>query len=74
VPVPEDDFSIKENDLKLHLTSELEKLSDTNASTAETEEEKDKEQKSVITQKEILDDIQLKTAIDIAKVLKIQSK
>lgn len=74
VPVPEDDFSIKENDLKLHLTSELEKLSDTNASTAETEEGKDKEQKSVITQKEILDDIQLKTAIDIAKVLKIQSK
>lgn len=26
VPVPKSDFSIKENDLKLHLTSELEKL------------------------------------------------
>jgi carboxyl-terminal processing protease len=73
VPMPESDFSIKENDLKLHLTSELEKLD--NTSTAEAKKSKNSEEESsIITQKEILGDIQLKTAIDIANVLKIQAK
>ena len=73
VPMPESDFSIKENDLKLHLTSELEKLNDKNA-TSTKKAENSKEESSQLTQKEILGDIQLKTAIDIANVLKIQAK
>lgn len=73
VPMPESDFSIKENDLKLHLTSELEKLDEVQSTETKKNDETNKES-TIITQKEILEDIQLKTAIDIANVLKIQAK
>jgi carboxyl-terminal processing protease len=73
VPVPKSDFSIKENDLKLHLTSELEKLDVVDKKEVKKSTEI-QEKSSIITQKEILEDIQLKTAIDIANVLKIQTK
>ena len=73
VPVPKSDFSIKENDLKLHLTSELEKLDGVDKKEVKKSTEI-QEKSSIITQKEILEDIQLKTAIDIANVLKIQTK
>lgn len=73
VPVPKSDFSIKENDLKLHLTSELEKLDGADKKEVKKSTEI-QEKSSIITQKEILEDIQLKTAIDIANVLKIQTK
>lgn len=73
VPVPKSDFSIKENDLKLHLTSELEKLDGAGKKEVKKSTEI-QEKSSIITQKEILEDIQLKTAIDIANVLKIQTK
>lgn len=68
--VPQDEnnaFSIKESELKAHLQGELEKIDgkknevkDTNAT-----------QKNIITREKVDDDIQLKTAIDTIKVLKI---
>ncbi|NLC27772.1 MAG: S41 family peptidase [Campylobacteraceae bacterium] len=73
VPMPEADFSIKENDLKLHLASELEKITDTN-STLPTDEKEFTETSTIITKANINNDIQLKTAIDIVKVLDITSE
>ena len=61
--VPNDDngFNIKESDLKQHLKSELEKISN--------KKEKIKDDKNIITQSAIYDDIQLKTAIDTIKIM-----
>lgn len=66
VPAPETDFSIKENDLKLHLTGELEKLTDSTKTTS-----KKKADDTIITRQQLYNDIQLKSAIDIVKVLSI---
>ncbi len=66
VPAPETDFSIKENDLKLHLTGELEKLTDSAKTTS-----KKKADDTIITRQQLYNDIQLKSAIDIVKVLSI---
>jgi len=61
--VPNDDngFNIKESDLKQHLKSELEKISN--------KKEKIKDDKNIITQSAVYDDIQLKTAIDTIKII-----
>ena len=66
VPAPETDYSIKENDLKLHLTSELEKLA-----AEQKMAPKKKTDESVISAKQLYGDIQLKSAVDIVKVLSI---
>ena len=61
-------FNIKENELKAHLQSELSKIDvQKDANTTSQSDEK-----AIITQKKIDDDIQLKTAIDAIKVLKIK--
>lgn len=66
--VPSDknsEFAIKEADLKQHLEGELAKIEPEKAEKSEKKNEK------IITQKEVNDDIQLKTAIDTIKVLNI---
>ncbi|AGZ81801.2 peptidase S41 [Campylobacter fetus subsp. testudinum] len=62
----ENGFSLKESDLKQHLESELNKIE------PKKDEKNSKENKNIITQKEIYDDIQLKTAIDTIKILNIK--
>ncbi len=75
VPAPEEnEFVLKEADLKMHLKSELEKI-DNNATAAEennvTSEDDNATDKTVVTEKQIMNDIQLKEAIDILKALTI---
>ena len=60
-------FSLKEADLKQHLQSELDKI-DTKKDKKEKQDDK-----KIITKKQILDDIQLKTAIDGVKILNLTS-
>lgn len=62
-------FSLKEADLKQHLQSELDKI-DTKTDKDKKEKQDDKK---IITKKQILDDIQLKTAIDGVKILNLTS-
>lgn len=64
----DESFSIKESDLKQHLQGELEKIgADKKASKSES-----KEDKNIITSKQINDDAQLKAAVDAVKILNIQ--
>ena len=75
VPVPESDLSIKENDLKLHLSSELKKLEGIEPKEEDKKEEKgSKKADEELSIKDINEDIQLKTAIDIVNVLTISKK
>ena len=72
VPHKKDDFMIKESDLKQHLEEELEKVDgkkDDKKSKKKTKDEK----KKIITQEDILNDLQLKSAVDIIKVLSIKT-
>jgi len=69
VIVEENDFSIKESDLKKHLEGQLEKLD--GKKKVDTKKSDDKKSKKLITKADILKDIQLKTAIDTIKVLTI---
>jgi carboxyl-terminal processing protease len=64
-----DDFAIKEADLKMHLKKELQKV-DGNA-TKTGNKETNTTSGSIITQKQIDNDIQLKEAIDIVTALSI---
>jgi carboxyl-terminal processing protease len=64
---PEDDFILKEAELKKHLESELEKVDGKKAKAKKT-----KDKKKVITKKELLEDNQLKTAVDILTALTIK--
>jgi carboxyl-terminal processing protease len=67
-------FSLKERDLKKHLKSELSKIdSNTSQSTAETNATADAN-KNVITEENLYDDAQLKSASDILRVLMITQK
>jgi len=69
--VPQSDdsaFSIKESELKAHLKSELNKINP----TSEGNKTEAKDDKKIITQKKVDEDIQLKTAIDTIKILKIK--
>ncbi|MCR4942805.1 MAG: S41 family peptidase [Campylobacter sp.] len=75
--VPQSDkdaFSIKESELKAHLQSELEKIKPQKVAEANKTTNKKvskKDEKDIITAANINEDIQLKTAIDVIKVLKI---
>ena len=69
VPQSEDSaFNIKESELKAHLQNELSKIN----VAAEANKTESKDEKTIITQKKVGEDIQLKTAIDAIKVLKIK--
>ena len=70
VPVEKNEFSIKEADLKKHLKVELSKI---NGKEVKKEDE-DKRKKKIITKEDVLKDIQLKTALDSLKILKITQK
>ena len=61
-PENENSFSIKESDLKRHLQGELDKINAQNLKTETANEDK-----KLITQTMIYQDIQLKTAIDVLK-------
>ncbi|RDU60425.1 S41 family peptidase [Helicobacter marmotae] len=61
-PENENNFSIKESDLKRHLQGELDKI---NMQNAKSEPEND--DKKLITQNMIYQDIQLKSAIDVLR-------
>ncbi|WP_194238992.1 MULTISPECIES: S41 family peptidase [Campylobacter] len=61
-------FAIKESELKAHLQSELDKID----ASAEANKTEAKDDKTIISQKKIDEDLQLKTAIDVVKVLKIK--
>lgn len=65
----ENDFSIKENDLKKHLTSELEKLSNNKKQKEQKVQDKD-----IIKLDMIYKDAQLKAGIDILKALVLIKK
>ena len=69
VIVEENDFSIKESDLKKHLESQLDEID--GKIKVQKDKSEDKKNKKLITKKDILKDIQLKTAIDTIKVLTI---
>jgi len=66
----EDDFSLKEKDLKKHLEGELEKTK-TEEEKKESKDKKkeDEEDKTIITDEKILEDNQLKTGIDVLRAL-----
>ena len=65
-PENENNFSIKESDLKRHLQSELDKVN-----TQNTKTKTDSEDKKIITQNMIYQDIQLKSAIDVLMALNV---
>ncbi len=69
VPSKDNAFVLKENELKEHLKNELAKA---NGKIAKKNININK--KKIITQKEIDNDLQLKTAIDVIKVLDIEKK
>lgn len=69
VAIDESDFSIKENDLKKHLRTELDKISD--KKDKDDDDDDEVENKKIISIKNIYKDAQLKSAIDILKALMI---
>ncbi len=72
VPVEKNEFSIKERDLKKHLEGELEKVDGHKKSKkVKSEDNNETKNKKIILKDGILKDIQLKTAMDILKVLAI---
>ncbi len=70
VPHKANDFMIKEKELKKHLQEELEKVDGDKETKAEKKTEEEK--KKIITQEYLLKDLQLKSAVDIVKVLNIK--
>lgn len=64
----DESFSIKESDLKQHLQGELEKI----GAEKKASKNESKEDKNIITSKQINDDAQLKAAVDAVKILNIQ--
>lgn len=66
----EDEFTIKENDLKKHLTNELSKIDGKKKSKSKSKSKDD----DTITTKQIYKDAQLKTAIDVLKALILTDK
>ncbi|WP_292656240.1 S41 family peptidase [Nitratifractor sp.] len=73
-----DTISIKEKDLKKHLQAELLKIEKPKKTEVKKSEENNttaaKEKKELITDKEINNDLQLKTAIDVLKALILTSE
>lgn len=80
VPENENNFSLKEADLKRHLKGELEKIKDEkqNAKTTNTESKNAQESKEIsnkdVTQEDIYKDIQLKTGIDMLRAWAVLKK
>ena len=80
VPVHEDEFTIKEADLKKHLEMELKKVdgdknsSNTNNTASLTEGLSQEDNKSVITKEHLNKDCQLKESVDIMKALIIMKE
>lgn len=64
VPDENGGFSIKEADLQKHLEGELAKVES-------HKDKKTKDSKNTITHKQVLQDIQLKSAIDVLKIFKV---
>jgi carboxyl-terminal processing protease len=69
----EDEFSIKEAELKKHLKAELAKT-DEKKKSDEKKKVDDKSKKKIITKEDILKDAQLKCAIDAVKIQQILTK
>jgi carboxyl-terminal processing protease len=65
----EDEFTLKEAELKEHLKTELEKVDKKNKKDKKSSKKEDKKDKTIITTKDIYKDAQLKSAYDILKVL-----
>ena len=77
VPHADSDFSLKEYDLKMHLENELSKINNTSNSTQKgnaTNNGLTKSSKNIITSADVFNDLQLKTAIDVIKVLNLTNK
>jgi carboxyl-terminal processing protease len=72
----EDSIMLKESDLKKHLESELAKIDGnvTNSSKTNTENNETKVDDTVITEKQLYQDLQLKSAVNILKALIITNK
>jgi carboxyl-terminal processing protease len=72
VKVKKNEFAIKEAELKKHLQAELNKVE----SSSKTKQVKNSsnEKEKIISKENILKDIQLKSALDAIKILKITSK
>jgi carboxyl-terminal processing protease len=73
VPNNENEFSIKESDLKKHLENELSKINTTNTAKS-SNATAPKKNESIISQEDLFKDLQLKSAVDIIKVLNITAK
>ncbi|MDR1461048.1 MAG: S41 family peptidase [Campylobacteraceae bacterium] len=76
VPHDENEFSVKEVDLKKHLENELTKVDDNKTTNVKTDdnEMKPSAKKENISESDLLKDLQLKSAVDIIKVLNITTK
>jgi carboxyl-terminal processing protease len=70
VPHKTNDFMIKEKELKKHLKEELKKVDKKEKKKVKKEKKEDK--KEIITEDDVLKDLQLKSAIDVIKVLSIK--
>ncbi len=70
VPHKEDQFMIKEKELKQHLKEELKKVD--NNTTKKIENKTKIKDENIITEENILNDLQLKSALDVIKVLSIK--
>lgn len=65
------DFKLKEENMRKHLKNELEKIGD---SAATDENNTTKEDKTIITKEQLMEDNQLKVSVDILKSLVIMNK
>lgn len=69
VPKDENNFSIKEAELKQHLQGELEKINTNKDATQKAPTTSENSKANTITAADIYEDIQLKSAIDALKIL-----
>jgi carboxyl-terminal processing protease len=72
VPHKTNEFIIKEKELKKHLKEELTKV-DGKKEKKKVKKKTDEEKKKIISEEDILKDLQLKSAVDIIKVLSIKT-
>jgi carboxyl-terminal processing protease len=71
VPHEIDEFSIKEAELKKHLESELEKITDKTDTKSNLKNDDNKTKNKIITEQQLFNDMQLKSGVDILKALMI---
>jgi carboxyl-terminal processing protease len=65
----EDPIMLKEKELKKHLENELSKINGDKKSKKDKKDDTEEVDKTVITEKQLYEDIQLKSAVDILKAL-----